>query len=120
MKRFVTLFLCLFILFNCASASPATPTDLVEFDDDGFGYIGYELEREVYIYVEEEPQYFGDTLTLIASLVNFKETDRPYFQWEYSENEIEWFPIEHANNQIFTIEITQNNYFYLWRVVVRI
>jgi hypothetical protein len=108
------------------SESPATPTDLEEeyeeyytFEDDDYGYISLELiERKVFLQFLKEPTYYGDEVTLIATLVDFRENDIYRFEWEESKDGEEWEVIVGANEQTYTFIIDQENVTHYWRVIV--
>ena len=122
MKRLLQFLLCFCLLANIAigECSPATPTDLIEIDDNDYGYIGLSFKREVYIFIEQEPEYIGDEMILIAILVNFNLDDKLTFQWEYSLDGELWEPVENGNEQILTVIIDETNYHYWWKVVVTV
>lgn len=120
MKKLIALLLALTCLFGSAvSESPATPTDLVEFDDDDFGSINSELlERKVFLRWVTEPKYYREEATLIAVLMDFLPTDTYTFIWEYSEDSENWIEIEGEHEQTYTFIIDETNYHYYWRVKV--
>lgn len=132
LKRIAAFLLALLLSFSpmCmrtayAADTPATPTDLyeeiVEFEDDDFGYISPELiERKVYIDFLQEPHYYGDEVILIAILVDFQPEDNPAFEWQYSIDCEEWNVIENENEQTYAFIITHDNADWYYRVVVRI
>lgn len=124
MKKLIALLIALICLFGSAvSESPATPTDLieeelVEIDDDDWGEISIEFERRVYISIDKEPQFAGDTMILTATLVDFQPEDRYRIYWQYSIDQVTWFDIEGEHEQIFTTIIDYGNCDNWWRVVV--
>lgn len=125
MKKLMALLLALICLFGSAvSESPATPTDLIEIEDDDFGYIDPDLiHRQVYLQWLKEPAYIGEEVTLVAILVDFLPTDVYTFKWEYclSEEEVEnnlWRLIEDENQQTYTFVLTNENCHWWWRVTV--
>ena len=126
MKRLLAFILCLLCILNVAySDSPATPTDLEEyeeyytFEDDDYGYISLELiERKVFLEFLKEPTYYGDEVTLVAVLVDFRENDIYRFEWEESENGEEWWVIVGADEQTYTFIIDHENVTHYWRVKV--
>ena len=120
MKRILSIVLCLLMVAGVTlSDSPATPTDLYEtFEDNDFGYIE-NIERQVFLDFLHQPSgYFGEEITLIAILVNFKSDDIYTFDWEYSEDGEEWYILYNEHNQSYTYVINQENYAYWWRVKV--
>lgn len=124
MKKLMALLLALTCLFGSAmSESLASPTDLEEFDDDDWGYIGFEFARKVFISLKEERLYsLGEDVTLIAILMDFKPTDIVTFQWEYATNieEPNWIFIENATEQTYTFTLDETNMLYWYRIVVTI
>lgn len=125
MKKLIALLIALICLFGSAvSESPATPTDLieeelVEIDDDDWGEIDIEFERQVFLTIGKDPQYLGDEMILIATLVNFKPEDNYEIFWQYSTDENLWIPIDGEHEKTLTVIIDKNNYDYWWRVSVK-
>lgn len=142
MKKLIALLLTFICLIGVAiGESPATPTDIyeeyveeiieedielddipteyMEFEDDDAGYIDVPLERKVYIVIDKEPKYMGDTVVFVAVLIDFKPDDIITFEWQYAESETsEWNRIEGATEQTYTFELNGINMHYLYRVVV--
>ena len=119
MKKLMALLLALACLFGSAvSDSLATPTDLCEFDDNDWGNIDFELERKVYLELLNNQIFYGQNVTLVAILVDFKDTDIYYFQWEESENGEEWWIIQDENQNTYTFILDQSNITHYWRVKV--
>lgn len=119
MKRLLTLILIFICLIDCAySDSLATPTDLCEFDDNDWGNIDFELERKVFLELLNNQIFYGQNVTLVAILVDFKDTDIYYFQWEESENGEEWWIIQDENQNTYTFILDQSNITHYWRVKV--
>lgn len=119
MKKLMALLLALACLFGSAvSDSPATPTGLCEFDDNDWGNIDFELERKVYLELLNNQIFYGQKVTLVAILIDFKDTDIYYFQWEESENGEEWWIIKDENQNTYTFILDQSNITHYWRVKV--
>ena len=126
MKRILSILLCFILVSGVAFCdSPATPTDLEEyeeyytFEDDDYGYISLELiERKVFLEFLKEPTYYGDEVTLVAILVDFRENDIYSFEWEESEDGEEWWVIVGADEQTYTFVIDYENVTHYWRVKV--
>ena len=125
MRKLIALLFALLCLFGSAvSESPATPTDLIEIEDDDFGYIDPSLiHRQVFLQWLKEPTYYGETVTLVAILTDFLPTDIYTFRWEYciSDEELTadiWHIIENETQQTYTFVIDTENCHYWWRVVV--
>ena len=120
MKKVIAFILVLLCLCCYARAEewPATPTDLVEFDDDDWGEVTITFQREVYIDEPLNPVYIGDTVTLTAILVNFKDDDVIRFYWQYAMNLPDWLFIDGENEQTYTFTLTEENYNYWYRVLV--
>lgn len=103
----------------------ATPTniyeELVEFEDDDFGYIDRTLiERKVYIEIDQDAEFYGDPIRLIAILVDFEPEDNPRFQWQYSEDCEAWYDIADATKQTYEFIVDYVNVNYWYRVQVTI
>ena len=125
MKKLIALimfFICLFGSVAISDSSAATPIDLEEFDDDDWGYIGIPLERKVYVIIEKEPQFLGDTVTFVAVLVDFKPEDNVTFQWQYAikQEDPDWILIDNATEQTYTFVLDETNIYYWYRVVVKV
>ena len=123
MKTIALILVFIFCFVGCAiSENVATPTDieeqLVEIDDEDWGTIEIEFERRVFISIDKEPQYLGDEMSLVATLVDFQPEDRYTIYWQYSEDELNWINIENEHLQTFTIVIDNTNCNYWWRVLV--
>ena len=120
MKKVIAFILVLLCLCCYARAEewPATPTDLTEFDDDDWGEVTITFQREVYINEPLNPVYIGDTVTLTAILVNFKDDDVIRFYWQYAMNLPDWLFIDGENEQTYTFTLTEENYNYWYRVLV--
>ena len=124
MKKLMALLLALLCLFGSAmSESPATPTDieeLVEIEDDDWGNIDIKFERQVYIDVPLSPVSIGENVMFTAILVNFKENDIIKFEWQYTTDLESWSVIEGANKQTYDFILTEENYNYWYRVLVKV
>ena len=126
MRKFIALVIA-FVILCCGSAiseNAATPTDLieeelVEIDDDDWGEIDIEFERQVFLTIGKDPQYLGDEMILIATLVNFKPEDNYEIFWQYSTDENLWIPIDGEHEKTLTVIIDENNYDYWWRVSIQ-
>ena len=63
----------------------------------------------------------GTEITMSADLINFREDDICTFQWQYLDKETDTFVnIEDANELTYTYQITKENFFYTWRLLVLI
>ena len=77
MKRFVAFLLFLICSFGIAyGESFATPTDLIEIADDDVGEITIPFERKVYLTILKNAEFYGDKMTLVLTLIDFKEDDQ--------------------------------------------
>ena len=118
--------LCFCIYGSAVSENAATPTDLeeeqelIEIDDDDWGDIDIEFERQVYIDGPIISANIGDTVVLTAILVNFKESDIIRFEWQYTTDLENWRIIEGANKQNYDFILTEENYYYWYRVRVMV
>lgn len=118
MKKLMAFLLVFVCLFGYAIGdSLATPTDLVEIDDDDWGSIDIEFPREVYIDISKDPD---DMVTLTAILVNFKQDDIVNFKWQYSTEQLDWIFIDDATEQTYTFMLDDTNMNYWYRVIVNL
>ena len=129
MKKLIAILFAFICLFGVAISeeSPATPTDLEEyeeyytFEDDDYGSIAVELlERKVYLQFLKEPTYYGEEVTLVAILVDFRENDICHFEWEESLDGETWWVIVGETEQTYTFTITHSNIDHYWRVKVTV
>lgn len=64
----------------------------------------------------------GDVVTLKANTIGFEENATLLYQWQYNDSENleneNWKDIENETNESISIEITEENITYLWRVRV--
>jgi len=118
---FILVFIFCFV-GGAISENVATPTDLdevlVEIEDDDWGEIEIQFERRVFISTDKEPQYLGDEMILVATLIDFQPEDRYTITWQYSEDTENWIDIENEHQQTITIIMDTINCHYWWRVVV--
>ena len=124
MKKLIALLLCFVCLFGYACGeSPATPTDLEEFielEEDDWGQIDIVFERKVYITIDKKPEYIGDTLVLVATLVDFKPDDEYTIYWQYSTDSSEWINLADEHTQKLIVVTNNDNYANWWRVFVKV
>lgn len=137
LKRIAAFLLALLLIFNpmCmrpayAADMPATPTDIYEeiieeqfyeFEDDDWGKIDPDMfERKVYIEMAEQSYSYGDEVTLIAILVDFKPEDNPTFEWQHSFDCENWEIIENEHGQRLSFVLTPDNAGWYYRVLVTI
>lgn len=125
MKKILIILLCFLCILGFAHGdSFATPTDikeeLVEFDDDDWGYIDIKFERKVYIVADGKPERYGDQITLIAVLVDFQEDDIYTFSWQYAAKLPDWVFIEDEHEQTYTFILNETNILYWYRVIVEL
>ena len=124
MALLLAFILCFCIYGSAVSENAATPTDLeekqelIEIDDDDWGDIDIEFERQVYIDGPIISANIGDTVVLTAILINFKESDIIQFEWQYTTDLENWRIIEGANKQNYDFILTEENYYYWYRVRV--
>lgn len=125
MKKFMALLLILCLLCSGSAISDvATPTDLeeeelIEIDDDDWGEVNPVLfDRRVFISMEKPPEYFGDTMTLVAVLMDFQPNDQYTIYWQQSTDEINWLNIDGEHQQTYTVIIDETNYLNSWRVLI--
>ena len=118
--KFIALILVFVLCFigSAISESVATPTDLIEIEDEDWGTIEIQFERRVFISTDKEPQYLGDEMILVATLIDFQPEDRYMIYWQYSEDGENWIDIENEHQQTITIIMDTINCHYWWRVVV--
>ena len=92
----------------------------IEFEEDDWGEITIEFKREVYISFLREPKSIGDTVTLVATLVNFKPEDQYTIAWQYSIDRKEWISIEGEDERTYTFILDENNCQYSYRALVNV
>lgn len=95
-------------------------SDLVEFEEDDWGEVTIAFKREVYISFLREPKYLGDTVTLVASLVNFKDNDHYTIFWQYSEDGQNWNSIDGEDERTYTFILDAINCHYVYRVLIEL
>ena len=116
-------FVLVFVLCFIGSAmieNVATPTDLVEIEDEDWGTIEIQFERRVFISTDKEPKYLGDEMILVATLIDFQPEDRYMIYWQYSEDGENWIDIENEHQQTITIIMNTVNCHYWWRVLIKL
>jgi len=119
MKRLCLMLLCLLLIAGSViAASPATPTDLYTIEDDDWGEVNITFERKVFISIDKAPQFLGDTMVLIAILIDFQPHDKYTLEWQYSIDKINWFNVDNEHELIFTTIINSDNCNNWWRVIV--
>ena len=92
----------------------------IEFEEDDWGEITIEFKREVYISFLREPKHIGDTVTLVATLVNFKPEDQYTIAWQYSINGEEWISIEGEDERTYTFILDEVNCQYSYRALIEL
>lgn len=120
--KFMALILVFVLCFigSAMSESVATPTDLVEIEDEDWGTIEIQFERRVFISTDKEPKYLGDEMILVATLIDFQPEDRYMIYWQYSEDGENWIDIENEHQQTITIIMNTVNCHYWWRVLIKL
>jgi hypothetical protein len=126
------------ILFSGSSATEeyATPTDLKSdiIEDVSDEFIEPEIEElkpieeisidELYpnhhieIRIIQHPQILGDEVILGFELIDYPPGYITAIEWQYSEDNIEWFPIEGETAETFKFIVTKDNYKLWYRVMV--
>lgn len=122
--RFIALILAFVFCFVGSAISEATPTDLeeefIEIEEEDWGTIEIEFQRKVFITVDKDPEFIGDEMILVATLIDFQPEDKYTIRWQYSEDGDSWIDMENENQQTFSVIIDKVNCHYWWRVVVRV
>lgn len=118
MKKLIALLLfCICLISSAIGESIATQTDL---DDADWGQIDIEFPREVFLDINKRPQFIGDTVSLVAILINFKETDKITFYWQYTTDlSADWNYIQDEHEQTYTFILDDINLHYWYRVIVK-
>ncbi len=62
--------------------------------------------------------YVGTEITMTAVPFGFPEDAVLTYQWQYSENGVDWIDIEGATEKVYTYELTRKNARYTYRVGV--
>ena len=65
----------------------------------------------------DESHTFGSVAYLKADLEAYANTEYK-IQWQMSEDNENWVNVDGATEEIMAVEITTNNYYYYWRVIV--
>ena len=118
MKKLIALLLfCICLISSAIGESIATQTDL---DDADWGQIDIEFPRQVFLDSDKRPQFIGDTVSLVAILINFKETDKITFYWQYTTDlSADWNYIQDEHEQTYTFILDDINLHYWYRVIVK-
>ena len=118
MKKLIALLLvCICLISSAIGESIATQTDL---DDDDWGQIDIEFPRKVFLDINKRPQFMGDTVSLVAILINFKDTDKITFYWQYTTDlSADWNDIQDEHAQTYTFILNDINLHYWYRVIVK-
>ena len=62
---------------------------------------------------------FGTPITMTAHLINFREDDVCAYQWQYLDKETDtYIDIEGANEATYTYDVSMDNFFNSWKLVV--
>ena len=94
--------------------------DLIEIEDDNWGYSDIEHERKIYIDMANmDTLHYGDEIVLTAILVDFDPEDKLIFIWQYSDDEGDtWYTMIDQADQIYKFILTKDNVDRLYRVQV--
>lgn len=115
MKKFISLILVFMCICGIAYAQqPATPTDLTEIDD--WGEINIEFERQIFLSVKKIAGYFGDTVILQLTLINFDDVTYTLY-WQYSSDLEEWNNYLDEHDLTLEFVVTRENCHYWWRAL---
>ena len=123
MKKFIVFFLAIIMCF-VGSAHAASPTDLEEelvvIEDDDWGEITITFDRKAFLTISKEPQFFGDEMILVVTLIDFHPTDRYQIYWQNSVDGTHWTSLSNEHQRTLTIIIDRINYAYWWRALVEV
>lgn len=134
MKKILFYLICIALLFSISFAECATPTDLLSTIEDISNEIVEEIEPEqeiieisidelypnhhIEIKIIQHAHVLGDEVIFGFDLIDYPPGEITYIEWQYSEDNIEWFPIENENSEILKFIVTKENYKYWYRVMV--
>lgn len=114
MKRIFIILLIVMISISsftyCEDA--ATPTD-IKIDIDEL-YPNHHIE----IKIIQHAHYLGDEVIFGFDLIDYPPGEITYIEWQYSSDNIEWFPIEGENQETLRFIVTEDNYQLWYRVMV--
>ena len=134
MKKILFYLICIALLFSISFAECATPTDLLSTIEDISNEIVEEIEPEqeiieisidelypnhhIEIKIIQHAHVLGDEVIFGFDLIDYPPGEITYIEWQYSEDNIEWFPIENDNSEFLKFIVTKENYKYWYRVMV--
>ena len=123
MKKIITILVFICLLFSITySEEYTTPTDLYEIEDisDEEQISINELypNHHIEIKVIQHAHALGDEVILGFDLIDYPPGEITYIEWQYSENSLEWFPIEDENDETLKFIVTKENYRLWYRVMI--
>ena len=76
--------------------------------------------RHVQLRIIQEAYYLGDEVILGFDLIDFPPVEIIYIEWQYSKDEIEWFPVENEHGETFSFIVDETNSKFWYRVMVNL
>ena len=136
MKKIFKILLILVLVLGMIqvtySEGIATQTDIDSIIEDVSNQVAEEniVEEEVISIEELYPNHrieikfiqiathFGEEAIIAFELIDYPPGEITEIEWQYSPDNVQWFPIEGAHSQTYSFIVTKENYEYWFRVKV--
>lgn len=118
MKKIITILVFICLLFSITySEEYTTPTDLYD-NEKQISIDELYPNHHIEIKIIQHAHALGDEVILGFDLIDYPPGEITYIEWQYSEDNIEWFPIEDEHEEILKFIVTKDNYKLWYRVMV--